>query len=95
MAKVIDIDNYVAVRDYNDFIHVFIFIGDNMLSRNPINIVSDNAKVYFQCANEETFVGNKHSGFYKAPNARVEDLNQEIIRNNYQKVPWEVFNANI
>ena len=89
MAKVIDIDNFVLVRDSDDFIRVMVFIDGGILSRKLMNIIKEGAKIYFQCDDEETFVGNNHESFYKCPNDSFEDMKEILVARNFQIVPWE------
>jgi hypothetical protein len=89
LAKVIDLDKFLLVRDTEDFIHVFCFFDEVILKRRLMNIVREGSKIYFQCDNEETYVGNNHPSFYGIPNDMVEDFKEIIIHQNYQTIPWE------
>ena len=88
MAKVIDVDNFLLIRDSDDYIRVMTFM-DGIISRKLMNIIREGAKIYLQCDNEETFVGNNHPSFYKCPNDQLELLKEVLIARNFQIVPWE------
>jgi hypothetical protein len=90
MAKVIDVEKYLVVRDINDFIHVFVFFPEGIIRRKLLNLVKDNAKIYFQCENDETFVGNNHKGFYGIPKDMLDDFKEILIQSNYQTLSWEM-----
>ena len=88
MAQVIEVDNFLLIRDSDDYIRVMTFSG-GIISRKLMNIVRKEPKIYFQCENEETFVGNNHNSFYKCPADQLELLKEILLSKNYQIVPWE------
>ena len=88
MAKVIEVDNYLLVRDPDDYILVFTFMG-GIISRKVDFVIRNTEKIYFQCANEVTFVGNNHQSYYKCPNDLLEDMKQILYTRNLQILPWE------
>ena len=90
MARVIDVNNYVLVRDFDNYIRLFLFFEEGILSKKLLKIVKHPGKIYLQCEKEETYVGNDHKGFYSVPNYCREDFNNILVRNNYQVIPWEV-----
>lgn len=89
MATVVDIENFVLVRDSDDYIRVMFFENGGIFSRKLMNIIKEGAKIYFQCENEETFVGNNHESFYKCPKDSFEDMKEILLARNFQIVPWE------
>jgi hypothetical protein len=89
LAKVIDVDKFLLVRDTEDFIHVFAFFPEGIIKRRLMNIVREGAKIYFQCQDDETYVGNNHPGFYGIPENMLDDFKEIIISQNYQTLPWE------
>ena len=88
MAKVIDIDNFLLIRDSDDYIRVMTFMN-GIISRKLMNIVRKEPKIYFQCENEETFVGNNHPSYYRSPNDLMDDLKEILLTRNFQIIPWE------
>jgi hypothetical protein len=90
MAVVIDdVEFFIATRDYHHKIKVFFFYKDNMFAGRPTNVVKEPASIYFQCMDDRTWVVKNHQGFYKAPDDKIEELNQIILRENLQIIPWE------
>ena len=89
MATVIDIDNFILVRDFEDFISVFAFMPEGIIRRRLMQIKKNPGKIYFQCENEQTFVANNHRQFYNIPNDVIEDFKEILIHGNYQTIPWE------
>ena len=88
MAKVIDVENFLLIRDTNDVIRVFVF-DSGIISRKLLNIVRKEPKIYFQCENDETFVGNNHPSYYRSPNDLMDDLKEILLTRNFQIIPWE------
>lgn len=88
MATVVDVDNFLLVRDSDDYIRVMTFMG-GIISRKLMKIERDAAKIYLQCDKEHTFVGNNHPSFYKCPNDQLNDLKEVLLARNFQIVPWE------
>jgi hypothetical protein len=88
LAKVIDVDKFLLVRDTEDFIHVFAFFPEGIIKRRLMQIKKDPACIYFQCDNEETFVTKNHEGYYGIPEDMLEDFKEILIHQNYQTLPW-------
>ena len=88
MAVVLDVNNYLLLRDINDELFVCIFEG-GIITRKIKEIKKDSAKIYFQCDGDTTFVGNNHPSFYSLPMDMTEHFNEVRTYRNFQIIPWE------
>lgn len=91
MAQVIDtVEFFIATRDIKNYLKVFLFTEDTMFAARPTKVVKESAHIYFQEENKNrTWVTKNHKGFYKAPENKINELHQVLLRENLQLIPWE------